>query len=188
MPTRNDYSLRPIAEADLGKVLEWRNSERIRSNMYTDHFITLEEHRSWFDLLHKKKTDIYLVFELFQKPVGLTYFTNIDPKNGKCFWGFYLGEENLPRGTGTIMGTLGLEYAFEELHIRKLCGEAFRFNTASIGFFQRFGFVEEGHFVKHILKNGNYEDILFFALFCHEWQNKRANLARTVFAQEDGML
>jgi len=43
-----ECGLRPIEEGDLATVLEWRNSERIRANMYTDHLISREEHRAGF--------------------------------------------------------------------------------------------------------------------------------------------
>ena len=182
MPTREDYRLRPIAEEDLELVLHWRNSDRIRRNMYGDHIISMDEHRAWFNRLEENPNVVFLVFELRQMPVGMVYFTDIDRKNDKCFWGFYLGQENLPRGTGTIMGVLGMEYAFEAFNIRKLCGEVFLFNTASVKFFHRLGFSEEGHFVRHVLKDGNYEDVISFALFRECWQDKRGKLERTVFS------
>ncbi len=183
MPIREDYRLRSVEEKDLELVLKWRNSDRIRLNMYGDQIISMNEHISWFNRMVQNPSAEYLVFEFRLKPVGMVYFTDIDRNNEKCFWGFYLGEEVLPRGTGTIMGLLGMEYAFEALNIRKLCGEVFQFNTASIKFFQRLGFSEEGHFVKHILKSGNYEDIIFFSLFKECWQGKRVKLEEMVFAE-----
>jgi UDP-4-amino-4,6-dideoxy-N-acetyl-beta-L-altrosamine N-acetyltransferase len=169
MPEREECNLRPVAEADLEKVLEWRNSERICANMYSDHIISMEEHNAWFEGVKGRNNSIYLVFELHNRPVGLVYFTGIDLANSRSHWGFYLGEEGLPPGTGKAMGKLGLEYAFENLQIRKLCGEAIAFNEASIRFHRKLGFIEEAHFVKHILKNGVHEDVISFALFKDDW-------------------
>jgi UDP-4-amino-4,6-dideoxy-N-acetyl-beta-L-altrosamine N-acetyltransferase len=182
MPKREDYRLRPVAEEDLELVLHWRNSERIRRNMYGDHIIGLDEHRAWFSRLEKNPDAVYQLFEFQLNPVGMVYFSDIDRKSDKCFFGFYLGVENLPHGTGTVMGVLGMEYAFKTLNIRKLCGEAFRFNTASTNFFQRLGFAEEGHFVRHVLKDDKYEDVISFALFREDWQAKRGKLEETAFA------
>ncbi|MBI5485467.1 MAG: UDP-4-amino-4,6-dideoxy-N-acetyl-beta-L-altrosamine N-acetyltransferase [Deltaproteobacteria bacterium] len=181
MPRREDCRLRPVAEDDLELVLNWRNSERIRRNMYGDHIISMEEHKAWFNRLKDDSSAVYLLFEVCQTPVGMVYFTDIDRKNSKCFWGFYLGEDNLPRGTGTILGVSGMEYAFEILQIRKLCGEAFQFNSASVKFFQKLGFAREGHFVRHVLKEGVYEDVISFALFKDCWQDRRNELERTAF-------
>lgn len=158
------------------KVLEWRNSNRIRANMFTDHCITCEEHQIWFDKVNQSKSDIYKIFEFQGRPLGLVCFTNIDRKNNRCHWGFYLGEENLPKGTGLLMGYLGVKYAFEDLGIRKLCSEVFAFNISSIKFHKKLGFKEEGFFSKHVFKSGNYEDVILFALFDEDWSKNRLNL------------
>jgi len=176
MLKRAECNLRPIALNDLEKVLQWRNSERIRRNMFTDHEITLDEHKAWFAGLKQNNNSIYLVFEVINKPVGLVYFTDIDNTNGKSNWGFYLGEENLPDGSGTAMGILGLEYAFIQLKIRKLCSEVLEFNDASIRFHGKFGFVKEGRLIQHVLKNGTYQDVILFALFQSYWLINRHNL------------
>jgi len=184
MSLRENYRLRKIAEEDLELILQWRNSDKIRRNMYGDHIINMAEHKSWFNHLGKSTDAVYLVFEFLLKPIGMVYFTDIDRKNNKCFFGFYLGEDHLPLGTGTVMGLLGTEYAFETLKIRKLCGEAFQFNTSSVKLFKRLGFFEEGLFIKHVLKKGRYEDVVSFAIFSDGWQDKRNMLENTVFVGE----
>src|SRR6266581_1469627 len=93
MPVREDFRLRPITGQDLELVLQWRNSCRISRNMYGDHVISMSEHKAWFSRLEENAEAVYLVFEFRLKPVGMVYFTDIDRKNAKCLWGFYLGEE-----------------------------------------------------------------------------------------------
>ncbi len=181
MPDREDYRLRPIEERDLELVLQWRNSDRIRRYMYRDTIIEMDEHREWYSRLAGNADAVYLLFEANHTPLGVVNFTDIDRINGRCFWGFYLGEEHLPRGTGTIMGVLGLEYAFETLKIRKLCGEVFGFNSSSLKFFKRLGFATEGHFVEHVLKGDRYEDIITFAMFKTGWLENRHSLEAAVF-------
>ena len=41
MPKPKDYQLRIMSESDLEMVLDWRNSDRVRQNMYTDCLISL---------------------------------------------------------------------------------------------------------------------------------------------------
>jgi UDP-4-amino-4,6-dideoxy-N-acetyl-beta-L-altrosamine N-acetyltransferase len=181
MPRREDYRLRPIAEGDLDMVLRWRNSDRIRGNMYTDHIITVGEHRSWFLRLRGQPVATFLIFEYCGKPIGIVNVTNIDGKNEKCSWGFYIGDPEAPPGSGTALGYFGLNYIFEILKIRKLCAEAFAFNEASIRFHKRLGFVEEGRFIKQILKNNRYEDIVSFALFSEDWQRHKPRVEGLCF-------
>jgi len=185
MLARKDCILRPVEERDLELLLAWRNSERIRSNMYTDHVITREEHLRWFERLQSEQLALSLVFEISGKPVGIVNVSRMDRVNNTCHWGFYLGETDAPRGCGTIMGILGLEYLFEKLNIRKVIGEAFAFNQASIAFHEKLGFSREGHFRRHVLKNGDYQDVLVFGLFADQWPTLKPELERKGFLRTE---
>lgn len=181
MSKRESYHLRPLEESDLEKVLAWRNSERIRTNMYTDHIISIQEHKAWFEVAQLDKNSRYMIFELQGRPIGFVSFTNVDQKNNKCYWAFYIGEEDIPPGTGAFMEFFAIEYAFEVLKIRKLCCEVFVFNSSVIKLHNKFGFTEEGRFVKHILKNNTYEDVISLALFNNAWGNISNRLQKVLF-------
>jgi UDP-4-amino-4,6-dideoxy-N-acetyl-beta-L-altrosamine N-acetyltransferase len=170
MLERAQCILRPVERKDLEKLLEWRNADRIRAYMYTDHLIGQEEHAAWFERLGTNDTARALIFEVNGRPLGVVNVTRIDRLNGTCHWGFYIGETDSPKGSGTALGYLGLEYIFGTLGIRKVTGEAFAFNEASIAFHRRLGFSREGHFVAHVMKNGSFQDILSFALFRDQWE------------------
>ncbi|BDV43447.1 acetyltransferase [Geotalea uraniireducens] len=184
MLERNRCTLRPVTEDDLARLLEWRNSERIRLNMYSDHLISWEEHRAWFARLQESDTARTLLFAVDGRPLGVVNAVRIDRRNGTCYWGFYLGETDAPRGSGTAMGYLGLDYIFSELGLRKVIGEAFAFNEASIAFHRRLGFVQEGCFVRQVLKDGEYHDIISFSLFNDQWEAHKRHF--TPFAPEEG--
>lgn len=169
------FLLRPLQKTDLQLVLEWRNSPRIRAVMFSDQIITPEEHEAWFERQHKQQNYSSLVFEMNHHPVGIVCFTDLDTKNKKCQWGFYLGVEGLPKGSGLCMGILGLRYGFEFLEMHKIIGEVLTFNTPSINFHKKLGFLEEGLFQKHIMKNGQYQDVLSLAMFRNLWFQKEAD-------------
>ena len=181
MANPQDYQLRPIQESDLELVLQWRNSERVRSNMYTDHIISLNEHKEWFFNTRYNQSMLHQICECNQQPIGVSNFTNIDKKNKKCYWGFYLGDTNLMIGNGSIMGFMALQYAFEILDIRKLCSEVFKFNSSSIKLHNKLGFYQEGCFAKHIYKSGQYEDVVALALFEEQWLGLKDDLYKLVF-------
>lgn len=180
---REEFNLRPIEERDLEMVLGWRNSERVRSYMYTDHIITPDEHRAWFERTRQAEFPATLIFEYRDIPSGLKSFSQIDQYNSRCYWGFYLGEAELPRGCGSVMGFLALEYIFEQQNFHKLCAEAFAFNEGSVKYHTRLGFVQEGRFREHVRKNGRYEDIIPFALFRKDWLSGKLALAAKVFCE-----
>ncbi|WP_243354228.1 UDP-4-amino-4,6-dideoxy-N-acetyl-beta-L-altrosamine N-acetyltransferase [Bacillus litorisediminis] len=170
------YTLKNLEEEELELVLKWRNSEHIRKYMYSDEIISFEDHINWFRNLINDSSKIAKVLLYDGRPVGYVHFTNIDNRNGKCYWGFYIGESNAPRGSGTALGLLALDYIFEEVSIRKLCAEVLAFNTISIHYHKKFGFVEEGRFTQHVLKCRQYIDVISMALFKDQWLEKKQEL------------
>ena len=184
---RKDFNLRPIEERDLELILSWRNSERVRACMYTDHVITLEEHWKWFKRVSQAEFSTVLVFEYQGVPAGLKNFSQIDRNNNRCYWGFYMGEAHVPRGCGTVMGFLALEYILEQQNFRKLCAEVFAFNFESVKYHTRLGFVQEGFFVNHVIKNGEYLDIKSFAIFRDDWLKSKHLLQTKIFQPRDAV-
>jgi UDP-4-amino-4,6-dideoxy-N-acetyl-beta-L-altrosamine N-acetyltransferase len=178
----NSY-LKPIVYEDLTLVLEWRNKESIRKNMYNEDLITLEQHYKWFDSIKENPNKKTYLFYLNDSPKGVVNY-NIDLQNEKCEWGFYLGEDNLPKGTGSLMGYLAIENAFTQLQVRKITGEVFDFNKKSQTFHENLGFQREGVLQSHIKKSDGYRDIVLYALFTNQWQsekNKIENFLKNCF-------
>jgi len=171
-----------MAEADLDLVLEWRNSERVRRAMYTDHLITPDEHRAWFRRVLDERSAMPFMFEYNGRPVGVVNVTAMDRRNGRCTWGFYIGAADAPRGTGSAMGFFALEHITGALGFRKVIGEALADNAESVKFHLRLGFVEEGRFREHVLKRGRYVDVISFALFSETWRSNRERLAAEFFS------
>lgn len=178
MLNKKKCNVRALRFADLEQVLHWRNSARIRQCMYTDHLISWEEHKAWFERLQERDDRECLLFEYEDEPMGLLSFTEIDNLHKTAFWGFYLGEPSSIKGLGLHMGVLGIDYAFEKLQLRKLCGEAIAFNQGSVQYHLRLGFKQEGLFSKHIIKNNKYEDIVRFAIFKEQWEECRRSIVK----------
>jgi UDP-4-amino-4,6-dideoxy-N-acetyl-beta-L-altrosamine N-acetyltransferase len=180
MCSYKDYQLRPIEEKDLKIVLEWRNSDRIRANMFTDSIITIDQHLTWYEKIKLSNSTVCLVFTYKGQPSGLVSFTDIDFDNNTCSWGFYLGKEDPPPGSGSIMGFLGLKFAFEKLDIHSVHGEVFAFNIPSIKFHKKLGFVEESRLLEHALKNGKYEDVFLFTLVKDVWLDNLQRIEKLI--------
>jgi len=184
MASRSDFRLRPMAESDLQTVLKWRNSEHVRNNMFTDHIISPEEHRAWFEKVSNEKRSLHLIFEYLGRPIGVVNIDQIYRLTNKCVWGFYLGERDLPKGCGSAMGFFALEYLFDRLGFRKVIGEVFTFNADSMRFHKRLGFIEEGRLAKHCLKNGISEDVTTMVILDSDWQRIRPTLISRFFEVE----
>ncbi|MDV2582911.1 UDP-4-amino-4,6-dideoxy-N-acetyl-beta-L-altrosamine N-acetyltransferase [Alkalibacillus haloalkaliphilus] len=172
----SSFYLQDLCKSHLDQVLMWRNQTHIRNMMYTDRFITKSEHEQWCqNVLSNDQMIVKLLFQEDQ-PLGLVQFTQIHEAFKRCHWGFYVEESDAPKGTGTILGLLALDYIFIEQQMRKVCAEVIEENTLSYYFHKKLGFKEEGRFKEHIMKDGVSMDVTPMALFYDHWQKARLKL------------
>lgn len=176
----NEYNLADISEGLLDKILEWRNSDKIRKMMFSDNEITLKEHLYWYESIKAAKDIKVKVLLYLNNPVGLVKFDRINELHGTCYWGFYIGEDSVPKGTGTVLGYLGLNYIFNNKGMRKVCSEIIEFNYKSIEFHRKLGFYNEGRQLKQIKKQNQYHDVIQMGYFKESWIKNREFLIERI--------
>ena len=159
-------SVRRMVAADLDAVLRWRNHADVRRHMYTQHEITPAEHRAWFERASADPRRHLLIFEAAGVPAGFVSFA-LGDEAGVADWGFYLAPE-AARGQGQALGAAALEFAFKELKLGKVCGEALEDNERSIKFHERLGFAREG--VLRRAAAGQTVGIVRFGLAASAWR------------------
>lgn len=167
MRATNLHVVRPLNEGDLELLLLWRNNPSVRSYMYTQHEISVEEHKRWFKQESQNPQKYLLVFEINRSPLG---FINIHElrKGGSAEWGFYTAP-NAPKGTGRALGISALRYAFETIKLHKICGKALAFNKSSIRFHLSLGFQQEGVLRQQQFDGKEYHDVYCFGLLANDW-------------------
>lgn len=168
MCSEHTACLRPMREADLTLVRSWRNHETVRRYMYTQHEISEAEHRAWFAAASKDQARHLLIMERTGVALGFIHFTQHAP-GGIADWGFYTAPET-PKGTGRILGRLAMEYAFVQMQLHKLCGQALGYNQRSISFHLRIGFTQEGILRDQHFDGRDYHDIYCFGLLAEQWK------------------
>ncbi len=182
-PAYKDCMLRSVTTDvhDAELLFKWRNSHRVRVNMFNDGLIPMEEHMAWFYSLAESQTHLVWIFEYKKRPVGQVNIKAIDKTHNRCTWGFYIGEENVPSGMGSAMLYLALKEIFDRQRIRKLCSEVLAFNHVSIHLHEKLGFSREGLLKAHILRNAEYVDVVLWALFDMDWQKSKDRLRQLIF-------
>ncbi|SDT95377.1 UDP-4-amino-4,6-dideoxy-N-acetyl-beta-L-altrosamine N-acetyltransferase [Halopseudomonas salegens] len=160
--------IRPMQASDLETVLAWRNHPDVRDFMYTKHEITLAEHTAWFAKASRDAQRHLMIFESNEVPVGFSNLHQI-AEGGIADWGFYTAPEAV-KGTGRALGKAALEYAFVELGLHKVCGQALAFNQRSIRFHDNLGFQQEGVLRQQHFDGQRYHDVVCFGLLASEWQ------------------
>ena len=160
--------LRAVGDKDFQLMLSWRNMPGVRENMYTTHEISAEEHRAWWRRTKASESCQYFFYEYKGLPQGVIGFTNIDKLNNNVSWAFY-SSPTAPRGTGSRMEILALEYAFNELKTRKIYCEVLAFNASVIKLHKRFGFKVEGVLKEQYSRGDNPVDIFRLGLLAADW-------------------
>ena len=178
---KSEYQLRRVEQSDRDQILCWRNQPHVREAMYTDHIISTEEHKTWFENILQSSDAVHLILEERNTPVAVINFTCIDRFNGRCYWGFYLNTPSPKKGTGSVMAWFSMEWCFSNLAMRKVCCESFSFNTRARSLYQKFGFTQEACFRSHVFKNGTYHDVLGFGLLEPEWMSHREQICKSLF-------
>ncbi len=167
-------SLRPLTVDDGPRVLAWRNSEVVAPFMYGDHRITPEEHELWLRNALALTDRRYWIIQLEDAPVGLVNIVRIDQHNSRCDWAYYLAEPSTRgRGVGAQVEYLTLRFVFEVLGLNKLWCEVLIENSAVWGLHERFGFVREAHYRNHVMKAGQFSDVVGLGLLARDWQAAR---------------
>ncbi|OXB96815.1 MULTISPECIES: UDP-4-amino-4,6-dideoxy-N-acetyl-beta-L-altrosamine N-acetyltransferase [Bacillus] len=168
-----DFQLKSLEKKDLEIILKWRNTKEIRTAMYEDHEITIDEHLKWYKKLEMDDTKIARLLIYKEKPIGFVNFTKIDEMNRTCYWGFYIGDKQSVRRAGTVLGLLALDFIFEAKGIQKVYAEILELNRISLNFHQKLGFVENGRYVNHICKGNEYIDVIKMTLFYEQWMERK---------------
>lgn len=170
---------RDIRNTEIELILSWRNDPNVRRNMYTRHEISLEEHIDWWQHVCSTDDIKYFIYEVDETPLGVVGFSQIDEVNSNCSWAFY-SSPNAPKGSGSRMEFLAIDYAFSVLGLNKLHCEVLAFNSSVIKLHEKFGFRIEGIFRQHHLFEGSFIDIYRLGLLSSEWIAKRDQMLEKV--------
>jgi UDP-4-amino-4,6-dideoxy-N-acetyl-beta-L-altrosamine N-acetyltransferase len=162
-----EISIRPMRNDDVVQVLAWRNHPNVRRYMRTQHEISKEEHQRWFDRISHDQSYQLLIVEGNEIPLGFVNFSGLSAQ-GVADWGFYL-TSGAPQGSGKKLGIAALDFAFKELKLHKVCGQALAFNEASIRLHKKLGFFQEGVLREQCLIAHQYHHLLCFGILSEEW-------------------
>lgn len=151
------------------KVREVRNQIGVRSAMYTEHEIGLNEHLGWISRLKSdKKQIVFAVLNEQENPIGVVSVNALDTLHKKADWAFYL-DENERGGLGAALEYNLIEYVFNVLGLDKLNCEVIETNQTVVKLHKKFCFAEEGFRRENIEKNGKRIGVYFLGLTKTDW-------------------
>jgi RimJ/RimL family protein N-acetyltransferase len=155
----------------------------VRAASFTDHEITWEEHLAWYERSKHDDRIQPMLFECGSKPTGVVNFTRIDRQVGSSVWGFYIGDQHALKGSATTMGVIALDYAFSQLALRKVVGQSFVSNEASVRYHRRLGFREVEGERPQVARGGEPLDVLRLELTAERWKELRPSLEQKLLSE-----
>jgi UDP-4-amino-4,6-dideoxy-N-acetyl-beta-L-altrosamine N-acetyltransferase len=141
-------------------VRTWRNSERIRRWMYTDHIISKEEHEKFLRNLEDSNTAFYWLVRMWDNDIGVLYFLHVDFRNKNTYFGIYANPQSRIFGIGVKLDALAGRLAFDYADFHSLKLEVIEDNVHVINLHKKMGFVEEGKLEEFVLKDNMWKNVV----------------------------
>lgn len=145
--------LRPARDEDLAPMRAWRNHDEVRRVSLTQHVITEDEHRTWWERTKDDPTRKVLIYERDGVGSGVVTFFDID--GDTAWWGYYLDNDGLEERGAMFPAWISIQreavkYARDVLGLRQLDGETLATNDSAVDFNLRQGFVEVERYAREV--------------------------------------
>lgn len=169
--------LRDLDDGDCERLFLWRRRPRIDRWMHGAAFRTFERHQLWYDTLRGDQDRRGWIIIADGRPVGLLTLSGLLGPDRRAEWGWYIGEDwAVGRGVGRAAQALGLDRAFGDFALEKVCAEVLAENEVALRAQAAAGFRREGYLRAHVLKGGVRRDVVCLGLLAEEWSVHRAGV------------
>jgi RimJ/RimL family protein N-acetyltransferase len=160
-------------ERHLEQVRQWRNDPENRQYFLRETDITKEEQEEWFRKAFEDDTrEDFSIFENNSDPpwsIGTCSLSNIDKELGQCEFGILLGKRK-GRGLGKETMNGLLDYAFDELNMKRVYGRVFEGNPA-MHLYKSLGFTIDGN--EAVVKSGQDTNINIISILREGWNETK---------------
>lgn len=138
--------LRSMKKTDIEFKVKWYNDPVVNKTLIIDEPLELEKSLKWFDAAVSDDNRRDFVIETMDgEPIGITGLLGISRKHGtaECFC--VIGEKKFwGRGLGTLIHSLLIQFAYNELKLNKIWAVIYTDNAAIIRVIEKLGFKIEG--------------------------------------------
>lgn len=126
----------------------------------------------WVDFHHNAKDEVLWVVTTREDAcVGHVGLYKIDHRVGQAEFAIILGKHAIwGRGLGTKLTRFAVEYAFNQLNLRRLYLDVLSINPRAQRVYEKLGFVVEGRRRQAQFKSGKYVDVIEMALLRAEYR------------------
>nr|WP_315100992.1 UDP-4-amino-4,6-dideoxy-N-acetyl-beta-L-altrosamine N-acetyltransferase [uncultured Catonella sp.] len=179
-----EFKLRKIIEDDLELIMKWRMSPDITKYMRTNPKLTLEGQKKWLEKINISKEVEYWMILVDDMPAGIINLADIDWKNKRATWGWYVGEKHLRSFQLAISLEMSLqEYVFEKLKFNELYSDVLSENKGVIRINELCGSRVIKEEIDEVEKEGKKYSVTYLSITCDIWNEikKLLNYTRINF-------
>ena len=166
--------LRPVEEQDVPLFQMWMNDPEVTNFIGQFMPCSLEQEKEWQKRTSERRQDaLTLAIVDAEKDVliGCMGLNRIDYISGVGYTGTVIGnKEYWGKGYGTSAKKLLLEFAFNQLNLRKIYSDVIAYNERSLKYANKCGYVQEARLPDYYYKNGKYWDKVILAVTRKEWE------------------
>lgn len=165
-----DIKFRAFKLGDERFINSLRENEQMEEKIGgTKRLVSIDREEKWVRdiIMNDNQTAMYFaITELSSDEIiGYTSISDIDYKNGTCFWsGIKLSPTKSGKGYGFQTSLKVLKYVFEELRMIRCIGMCQEDHIVALNLMLKSGYKQEGLMRKYLFKNGKH--INEFLLSC----------------------
>jgi ribosomal-protein-alanine N-acetyltransferase len=168
---REGVHLSGIRRSDRAALLEHLNSKDVYNTTLTIPHPYMEANADWWIEKRIEHTNrlgkevSFAIRDVDSKLIGVISADNLElGTTHRAEIGYWLARPYWGQGIMTDAVRAFVEYAFNELGLARLTAHVFEFNVGSARVLEKNGFKLEGHLRKHLRKDGELLDALFYGL------------------------
>lgn len=168
--------------SDAPLIASWRNNPRVRRTISRRFPSTAEATRKWIEGQNPSERGIANTHAALMfgprgaaDAIGYAGLFGIDWINRHAEFGITLDPAHWNRGFGREVTGRIVQYAFEELNLRRVELDVFSSNRGGINAYRAAGFVHEGTRRQSDSIDGRWEDVHFMAVLQQDWLAQRSN-------------
>jgi RimJ/RimL family protein N-acetyltransferase len=154
--------LRALTKSDFDKTFKWHNDLELKNLTLSHPFpVTDLQEEAWYESILNDKSNRNIYFGIEDKSnyqmVGIIFLSKINSVHSTCWLGVFIGEDaSRGKGFGKEAVKLVVNYAFNNLNLRKISLEVVTTNKSAIEVYKKIGFKVEGELKKQVFIDGKY--------------------------------
>ena len=159
--------LRPLEEKDWSGMYEWMTDPDIASAFIFDHkSITMESTKRFIEnsRYDDKNQHFAVIDDINDEYLGTISLKNIDTYNRNAEYAISMRSEAHGKGVAKVATKVILEKALFDMDLNRVYLYVATDNVRANKFYRKLRFVFEGTFKQHIIRQGCFKDINWYAI------------------------